>query len=426
MRARKSQYGHGLLWTKKFDILGAWFTAEFGLHSPFTGSTGSLVAYSVPTSWHYILPLWWITLPSHYMHLSKHFIELDRSNRSSFNTSLWPILSNLLPRGMKNEVEFSITDSRRVHPTVDPKTRLWTDVLPQSFRPFIQLSRIDMLSGSLLMFWPSGNLFNYLSFYIDDIALVWGVIASFYFIGSVLLHSIACTWNDVCDKDLDAQVERTKHRPLPAGSVSVRGALLFALGQIVCFISFLWFLSNPLAIRCSIFGLCVWQPVYPFLKRITYWPQAWLPFVMNWGMVIAWVENVGQEGLDVLSTFFLASCCWSIYYDTVYATMDVKDDVKIGIKSTAVLFASWTRHILGVFCAGFVVLLSLAGAKNEQGIAYFGISILVTLFLLTWQLYTWEPEDPRSSFTRFDMNGRWIGKIVAMGLMADYLLTSYK
>ena len=166
---------------------------------------------------------------------------------------------------------------------------------------------------------------------------------------------------------------------------------------------------------------------------------------MNWGMVIAWVENVGQEGLDVLSTFFLASCwlvfclqskfteeansfiySWSIYYDTVYATMDVKDDVKVGIKSTAVLFASWTRHILGVFCAGFVVLLSLAGAKNEQGIGYFGISILATAFLLVWQLYTWEPEDSRSSFVRFDMNGRWVGKIVAMGLMADYLLTSYK
>lgn len=325
---------------------------------------------------------------------------------------------------MEKGVTYSITNSRQVHPRIDTQSRLWSDIFPQAWKPFIQLSRIDMLSGSLLMFWPT----------------VWGLFASayrdrlpmstvlyhlpFYFIGSVLLHSMACTWNDVCDKDLDAQVERTKHRPLPAGSVSVSAALMFALGQLVCFCCLLLLLSHPLAIKYAIFGLCVWQPIYPFLKRVTHWPQAWLPFVMNWGMVIAWVENIGREGLDVLVVFFLSSCCWSIYYDTIYATMDVKDDVKVGIKSTAVLFASWTRFILGIFSGGFIGLLVLAGVKNEQGIGYFG-SISATGFLLIWQLSTWDLADPRSSFRRFDMNGRWVGKLVAFGLMVDYFVLYY-
>ncbi|KIJ28566.1 hypothetical protein M422DRAFT_76831 [Sphaerobolus stellatus SS14] len=247
----------------------------------------------------------------------------------------------------------------------------------------------------------------------------------FYFLGSVLLHSLACTWNDVCDKDLDALVERTKYRPLPAGIISVRAALVFGFAQTVVFCCLVTLLPSPLAIKCAIFGLCVWQPVYPLLKRVTYWPQAWLPLVMNWGMVIAWVEFLDQEGLEVLGAFFLASCCWSIYYDTVYATMDVKDDIKAGIKSTAVLFASWTRPILGVFCGGIIGLLTLAGSLNGQGPAYFSISVAGTAFLFIWQLTTWNPEDPKSSFARFDMNGRWIGGVIASGLIVDYLSQCY-
>ncbi|KIJ47439.1 hypothetical protein M422DRAFT_59508 [Sphaerobolus stellatus SS14] len=292
--------------------------------------------------------------------------------------------------------------------------------------PFIQLSRIDMLSGSLLMFWPC----------------MWGLLASayrahiplpkvlvqvpFYFVGSVLLHSIACTWNDICDRDLDAQVDRTKHRPLASGTVSVRSALIFCAFQIIVFLAFIMPLSKKLAFQATIFGLCVWQPVYPFLKRITHWPQAWLPLVMNWGLVIVWLENVDREGLDVVMTLLLGSFCWSIYYDTIYATMDVKDDIRIGIKSTAVLFASWTRFILSLFSCGFIICLIIAGMKNGQGPAYFVLGVSGTGLILFWQLSTWDLADPQSSFERFDMNGRVVGKVVASGLALDYLLYMYQ
>ncbi|GJJ11491.1 hypothetical protein Clacol_005724 [Clathrus columnatus] len=169
-----------------------------------------------------------------------------------------------------------ITDSRRVHPTVNPKVKLWADILPSSWKPYIQLARIDMISGSLLIFWPCTWSLLAAAYKVKIPTGEVLVQLPTYFFGSVLLHSIGCTWNDICDRKLDAQVEQTKHRPLASGTLSVKSALVFLLAQLVAFLLLLTQLRKQEVLNAMLFGLGAWYPIYPFMKRITHWPQAWL------------------------------------------------------------------------------------------------------------------------------------------------------
>ncbi|GJJ11488.1 hypothetical protein Clacol_005721 [Clathrus columnatus] len=166
-----------------------------------------------------------------------------------------------------------------------------------------------MISGSLLMFWPCAWSLLAAAYKANIPTEEVLVQLPAYFFGSVLLHSIACTWNDICDRELDAQVERTKHRPLASGTLSVKSALIFGIAQLVVFLLLLTQLRRREAVNAMLFALCVWQPIYPFMKRITYWPQAWLPFVMNWGIIIAWIDNTQVEDTKMIASLFIASCC---------------------------------------------------------------------------------------------------------------------
>ncbi|KIJ46015.1 hypothetical protein M422DRAFT_165770 [Sphaerobolus stellatus SS14] len=292
---------------------------------------------------------------------------------------------------------FPNTDSRRVHPTLNPKGRLQADTVPPSWKPFVQLSRINMPSGAFLTFWPCA----------------WGLLASAYraeipllttlyqlpafFVGSVVLRSIACSWNYVCDKDFDVQVKRTEHRPLAAGRVSVKATLIFTIVQAATFVAI---------------------PVYPLFKRIMYWPQVWLRCYSTFLGKLLVTSFFYVDKQSVLKSLI----SWTIYYDTIYATIDVKDDLRIGLKSTAVLFGSWIRPILRLLCIGFIALLIATGILNEQSFGYYGISVLPTTLLLFWEIMTWDQSNPQSAFIRFDQNGRYVGIIVACGLAIDYVL----
>ena len=288
----------------------------------------------------------------------------------------------------------------------DAVERNWVDNhAPLSWRPYLRLSRVDRPIGSWLLLLPCwwGLALSAVAdpggFRVDDI---W--IASACAIGAVLMRGAGCTWNDYNDRAFDAQVERTRSRPLPSGQVSPRRALIWMCIQAALAFGVLLTL-NGLAI---IVGICSLLPVaiYPFAKRFTWWPQFFLGIAFNWGVLLAWAAHSGTLGP---ATFLLyaSGIAWTLYYDTVYAHQDTRDDSIIGIKSTARLFGRRSRSSLQacVFASVFLMLaacgLVLAGSPGlvtmlflTSGCVFFGLSMLL-------QLRKIELGDPRTCLAAF-------------------------
>jgi 4-hydroxybenzoate polyprenyltransferase len=176
-------------------------------------------------------------------------------------------------------------------------------------------------------------------------------------IGAVLMRGAGCTWNDITDRHFDAQVARTRSRPIPSGQVTVRGALVWMVVQIA--ISALILLSYaPAAIGLGIIAL-VPVVIYPFAKRFTWWPQVFLGIAFNWGALLAWAAHAGNIPPAAVA-LYLAGIVWTLFYDTIYAHQDKEDDALIGIKSTARLFGNATTKWLGGFLIGSVALMTVA------------------------------------------------------------------
>lgn len=231
----------------------------------------------------------------------------------------------------------------------------WVDhYAPRAVRPYLRLSRLDRPSPALLLFWPC----------------VWGVglaaassgpkqwdlwILAGCALGAFLMRGAGCTWNDITDRNFDAEVERTKSRPIPAGQVSVRGALIWAILQ--CLLAALILFSyNTTAILLGVLAL-VPVVIYPFAKRFTWWPQVFLGIAFNWGALLAWVAHAGHLSLAPV-LLYLSGIAWTLFYDTIYAHQDKEDDALIGIKSTARLFGEHTQKWLQAFLIIAVLLMS--------------------------------------------------------------------
>ena len=187
-----------------------------------------------------------------------------------------------------------------------------------------------------------------------------------FFIGAFAMRGAGCTWNDIVDRDLDARVERTRSRPIPSGQVSVRAAAAFLVLQALVGLAVL-LQFNRFAIAVGLASLAI-VAVYPFMKRITYWPQIGLGLAFSWGALMGWAAAFGR--LDPpASLLYAGSIAWVIGYDTIYAHQDREDDALIGIKSTALLFGARTKPMLAVFYALAVVLIALAGWRAGGGVA---------------------------------------------------------
>ncbi|KAI0318586.1 UbiA prenyltransferase family [Amylostereum chailletii] len=242
-----------------------------------------------------------------------------------------------------------------------------------------------------------------------------------FIIWATLGHSAGCVFNDICDLDLDQKVERTRHRPLAAGVISVTGAwLLFVVLIALC--SSMLALANPTATFIGISGLLPLTMLYPLMKRWTNWPQAWLGIAINWGFPIAWLTNLPNfDDLAVVYLMMLGLLCWTIVYDTQYACQDRIDDPKAGVKSTALLFGHRVRVVLVGFSLVFIMCLVGAGVLNHQGYVYFVIACGGASVHFVWQLLTWRIEDPSDCATKFKSNGD-MGYIVWFALLLDYAI----
>jgi 4-hydroxybenzoate polyprenyltransferase len=295
----------------------------------------------------------------------------------------------------------------------------WVDTLAPSWsRPYLRLSRLDRPIGSWLLLMPCWWSAALAAGVIGDISQLPIVIALF-FVGAFVMRGAGCTWNDITDRDLDALVERTRSRPIPAGQVSVTQAAVFLVAQALIGLAVL-LQFNRFAVTTGIASLII-VAVYPFMKRITWWPQIVLGLAFSWGALMGFAVTLGRIDATALS-LYAGSIAWVIGYDTIYAHQDAEDDALIGIKSTALLFGARTRPALAVFYTLAVILIGvalvLAGVRWPAW-----IGLIAFAAHLVWQIRRLDISDPALCLRIFKSN-RDAGLLLFAGLLTDAVMRS--
>jgi len=293
----------------------------------------------------------------------------------------------------------------------------WVDTrAPPWSRPYLRLSRLDRPIGSWLLLMPCWWSAALAAGVINDSGQLPLIIALF-FIGAFAMRGAGCTWNDITDRDLDALVERTRSRPIPAGQVSVPQALAFLVVQALIGLAVL-LQFNRFAVMTGIASLVI-VAVYPFMKRITWWPQIVLGLAFSWGALMGFA--VTQERIDATAlALYAGSIAWVIGYDTSYAHQDAEDDALIGIKSTALLFGARTKPALMAFYGLAVVLIGVALTLAGAGLpAWIGLAAFAAH--LVWQIRRLEISDPALCLRIFKSN-RDAGLLLFAGLLADAVM----
>ena len=275
----------------------------------------------------------------------------------------------------------------------------WVDTLaPARVRPYLRLARLDRPIGSWLLLIPCWWSLGLAAVHGRAPINVWH--AFLFFVGAFAMRGAGCTWNDIVDRDLDARVERTRSRPIPSGQVSVSAAAAFLTLQALVGLAVL-LQFNGFTIVTGLASLGV-VTVYPFMKRVTHWPQIALGLAFSWGALMGWPATFGQIDLPAL-LLYAGSIAWVIGYDTIYAHQDREDDALIGIKSTAILFGERTRPLLAVFYALAIAFLALAGWSAGAGII-FGLGVLAFAAHLAWQIQRLDISDPLRCLAIFKSN----------------------
>ena len=245
------------------------------------------------------------------------------------------------------------------------------------------------------------------------------LVVALFFVGAFAMRGAGCTWNDITDRDLDAKVERTRSRPIPAGQVSVPQALVFLVVQaLIGLVVLLQF--NRFAVATGIASLVI-VAVYPFMKRITWWPQVVLGLAFSWGALMGFAVILGRIDAAAL-LLYAGSIAWVIGYDTIYAHQDAEDDALIGVKSTARLFGAHTHQALIVFYALAVVLIGVAIWLAGAGLAAW-IGLAAFAAHLAWQIRRLKIGDPALCLRIFKSN-RDAGLLLFAGLLVDAVMAA--
>jgi 4-hydroxybenzoate polyprenyltransferase len=287
----------------------------------------------------------------------------------------------------------------------------WVDRrLPGKLQPYARLARLDRPIGTWLLLFPGW----------------WGIalgsprapspmLLVLFALGAVVMRGAGCTLNDIADRDYDALVARTRLRPLPSGALSVRQAILFLVLQLaVGAVILLSFNRLTVLLGVVVLGLV---GTYPFMKRITYWPQVFLGLNFNWGALIGWTAATGELAWPSV-LLYLGGVFWTLGYDTIYAHQDKEDDLRIGVKSSAIALGSQTRPWLFVFYAGALSFWAVAGITSGLGI-WFWAGLMGSGLQLAWQAAQVETDDPADCLAKFRSN-RWVGWLLLGGIVASH------
>ncbi|HEY7459219.1 MAG TPA: 4-hydroxybenzoate octaprenyltransferase [Xanthobacteraceae bacterium] len=301
---------------------------------------------------------------------------------------------------------------------VADSTGNWVDrIAPTWARPYLRLARMDRPIGAWLLLlpcWWSTTLAAIASRRAPDITLL-----ALFGVGAVIMRGAGCTWNDIIDRDLDARVARTRSRPIPSGQVTVAQAFVFAIAlSLIGFVILLQF--NAFAIATGIASLAI-VALYPFAKRVTFWPQFVLGLAFSWGALMGWAAVFGRLDLPAF-ILYAGSIAWVIGYDTIYAHQDREDDAIIGIRSTARLFGLETKTALSIFYAAAVSLVTLSVLLCGGGMLAFAGAFAFALHLV-WQIRRIDVNDPAHCLRLFRSN-RDAGLLLFAGLALDALAAS--
>lgn len=273
-----------------------------------------------------------------------------------------------------------------------------------------QLMRMDRPIGSLLLLWPTFWALWIAAERIPD----WSLIAIF-FLGVFVMRSAGCVINDFADREFDGHVKRTANRPMPSGRVSVTQALI--LFAVLLFIALILVLQlNHFTVGLS-FGGVFLAAIYPFMKRYTNLPQFVLGMAFSWSIPMAYSAVSGSVNL-ITWLLFLANMCWTIAYDTMYAMVDRDDDLKIGVKSTAILFGQYDKKIIGLLQCLTLFLLTIVGVLAKLHAPYY-LSLLLAGGLFLWQQHLIRFRTREACFQAF-LNNNWVGLFIFIGIIPSF------
>jgi len=264
---------------------------------------------------------------------------------------------------------------------------------------FIELTRLNKPIGFMLLFWPCAWGITLAYYYSGEINLYIKPIFLF-FLGSILMRSAGCIFNDIVDKDLDKKVARTKKRPIASGKISVLKSFLYV--TILCLISLLILLQfNFLTIKLGLISMIL-AFAYPFMKRITYWPQLFLGLTFNWGIIMGWTSIANSLSFEPF-ILYLAAIFWTLGYDTIYGLQDIKDDEIIGVKSTSIKFKKNTKFFVGTcytLCVFFILTLYNIMEINK----YLFLPSVFFILSLIYQIKIIKINIPKNCFKAFKIN----------------------
>ena len=280
---------------------------------------------------------------------------------------------------------------------------------------FIELTRINKPIGYMLLFWPCawGLAYSY-NFNRNNELFLYYIIL--FFCGSVLMRSAGCIFNDIVDKDFDKKVKRTKQRPIASGKISVTHAFFYVI--ILCAVALCILLQFNFTTIALGFGSMFLAFAYPFMKRITYWPQLFLGITFNWGLVMAWTSMSNEISLNIL-LLYLAAIFWTLGYDTIYGAQDMSDDEIIGLKSTSIKFKKHIKLFLSISYFTTSILILYVFFNHYKNI-YFLFFLSMFIFTLIYQIFKFDKKSQINCLRLFKLNS-FSGLLLFLGIMS----TSY-
>ena len=264
---------------------------------------------------------------------------------------------------------------------------------------FIELTRLSKPIGFMLLFWPCSWGLAYAYYFNQNIStLIYYLIL--FCIGSVLMRSAGCIFNDIVDRDFDKKVERTKNRPIASGQISVKKSLIYVL--ILCLLAFFVLIQFNLTTILFGMGSMIFAFSYPFMKRITYWPQLFLGLTFNWGIIMAWTAMGNEVSLNII-ILYISAIFWTLGYDTIYGTQDMSDDEIIGLKSTSIKFKKNIRlFLIFSYLVTFLMLIYLL--NNFIGYNFSSFFLIFFILTLFYQVFKFDENNAKNCLRMFKLN----------------------
>ena len=286
----------------------------------------------------------------------------------------------------------------------------------EKFRIIIQLTRLDKPIGFLLLFWPCAWGLT-LGYYFNNETTLYLKYIIYFFLGSVLMRSAGCIFNDIVDRNLDKKIQRTKERPIASGKISVLEAFTYIV--FLCLVALLILLQfNWLTIMLGIASMTL-AFAYPFMKRITYWPQLFLGLTFNWGIIMGWASMTNSISIEPL-VLYLSAIFWTLGYDTIYGLQDIRDDEIIGVKSTSIKFKNNVKAFVGscyCLCVLFILIMFLMIDLSK----YLLLLTIPFIISFVYQIKMFNKDDPQSCLAAF-RNNNFSGFLIFMFIFSINIL----